>query len=132
MSLKMSLKLDHLTILSRDPQASAAFYGLLLPRLGFVQKKPQIWANEDGLHIQFGAAKDETPGYERYGPGLNHFGFTAPSVEMVVALAAEMEAAGHVARLQRFPGGTTALFLPDPDGLRVEVSWYPPGTPPVD
>lgn len=128
----MSLKLDHLTILSRDPEASAAFYGLLLPRLGFVQKKPHIWANEDGLYIQFGAAKDETPGYERYGPGLNHFGFTAPSVEIVEALAAEMAAAGHVARLQRFPGGTTALFLPDPDGLRVEVSWYPPGTPPVD
>ncbi|WP_298190937.1 VOC family protein [Novosphingobium sp.] len=128
----MSFKLDHLTILSRDPKASAAFYGLLLPRLGFMQKKPHIWANEDGLHIQFGPAKDDTPGYERYGPGLNHFGFTAPSVAMVEELATVMEAAGHVARLQRFPGGTTALFLPDPDGLRVEVSWYPPGTPPVD
>ena len=99
-----------------------AFYGLLLPRLGFVQKKPHIWANAEGLHIQFGPAGEDTPGYERYGPGLNHFGFSAPSVAMVEELAAVMEAAGHVARLQRFAGGTTALFLPDPDGLRVEVS----------
>ena len=128
----MSLRLDHLTILSRDPEVSAAFYGLLLPKLGFVQKKPNIWANDGGLHIQFGAAHPETRDYERYGAGLNHFGFTAPSVEMVEALAAQMEGAGYLARLQRFPGGTVAVFLPDPDGLRVEVSWYPPGTPPVD
>ena len=28
--------------------------------------------------------------------------------------------------------GIVALFMPDPDGLRVEVSWYPEGVPPVD
>ena len=128
----MSLKLDHLTILSRDPEASAAFYGRLLPHLGFVRKKPHIWANDAGLHIQFGAAHADARPYERHGAVLNHFGFTAPSPEMVEALAAEMQAAGHVARLQRFGDGVTALFLPDPDGLRIEVSWYPPGTPPVD
>jgi catechol 2,3-dioxygenase-like lactoylglutathione lyase family enzyme len=45
----MSLKLGHLTIFSRDPEVSAAFYGWLLPKLGFVQKKPNIRANERGL-----------------------------------------------------------------------------------
>lgn len=127
-----SLPLDHLTILSRDRAASDAFYGLLLPRLGFTQEKPHIWRSETGLHFQFARAKDDTRPYERYGAGLNHLGFTAPDPGFVEALAAEMEAAGYVARLQRFDDGTVALFLPDPDGLRVEVSWYPPGVPPVD
>jgi len=128
----MTYTLDHLTILSRTPEAAATFYGFLLPRLGFAQKKPHIWANPAGLHIQFGKARDGTGAYGRYAPGLNHFGFCAPTPEAVEALAAELEAEGFPARLQRFEPGITALFIPDPDGLRVEVSYYPPGVPPVD
>lgn len=124
--------LDHLTILSRSPEQSEAFYGVLLPSLGFVQKKPRIWVNDAGLHIQFGKAKEGTGDYGRYAPGLNHFGFSAPSPEAVHALAQELEAAGIEARLQTFAPGITALFVPDPDGLRVEISYYPPGVPPVD
>lgn len=128
----MTYALDHLTILSRSPVEAAVFYGFLLPRLGFMQKKPHIWANDAGLHIQFGKAKEGTGDYGRYAPGLNHFGFSAPSAEAVEALAAELEAAGIAARLQHFDPGITALFVPDPDGLRVEISYYPPGVPPVD
>lgn len=43
-----------------------------------------------------------------------------------------MTTAGYEARLQTFGDGVVALFLPDPDGLRIEVSWYPDGVPPVD
>lgn len=128
----MAFTLDHLTILSRSTEQAEVFYGFLLPRLGFVQKKPRIWANDAGLHIQFGKAKEGTGDYGRYAPGLNHFGFSAPSPEAVRALAAELEAAGIEARLQTFEPGITALFVPDPDGLRVEISYYPPGVPPVD
>lgn len=66
----MNLALDHLTILSRDPDKAAAFYGFLLPRIGFVQKKRGIWANGAGLHIQFLKAKEGTGEYGRYAPGL--------------------------------------------------------------
>jgi len=128
----MTPMLDHLTILSRSPDAAAAFYGFLLPRLGFTQKKPHIWANAAGLHIQFGKAKEGTGEYGRYAPGLNHFGFAAPSPETVQALAAELAEAGIEARLQTFAPGITALFIPDPDGLRIEYTYYPPGVPPVD
>lgn len=128
----MAYTLDHLTILSRNPDAAAAFYGFLLPRIGFEQKKRGIWANAAGLHIQFMKAKEGTGEYGRYAPGLNHFGFAAPSAEAVEALAADHEAAGIEARLQRFDPGITALFVPDPDGLRVEISYYPAGVPPVD
>lgn len=132
MAVTTPMPLDHLTILSRDPEVSARWYGLLLPRLGFEQAKPHIWRSATGLHLQFGSAKPDTAPYERYGAGLNHLGFTAPSAAFVEALAADMTQHGLEARLQHFGDGVTAVFLPDPDGLRVEVSWYPPGVPPVD
>lgn len=128
----MTLPLDHLTILSRDVAASAEWYGFLLPRLGFEQVNAKIWRNERGLYLQFGSADAAAAPYERQGAGLNHLGFRAPDIAFVEALAAAMSAAGHVACLQRFGDGTVALFMPDPDGLRVEVSWYPPGVPPVN
>lgn len=42
-----------------------------------------------------------------------------------------MAAAGYPSEVQSL-GGARALFLPDPDGLRVEVTWYPPGVSVVD
>ena len=38
----MTFTLDHLTILSRDPEKAAKFSGFLLPRIGFTQKKRGI------------------------------------------------------------------------------------------
>lgn len=126
------LPLDHLTILSTDPDASAAWYGALLPMLGFERTKPGIWHNASGLYLQFRKAAPDTRPYDRYGAGLNHLGFTAPDRAFVERLAGHMGNLGHEARLQRFGDGIVALFMPDPDGLRVEVSWYPEGVPPVD
>lgn len=126
------LPLDHLTIQSRDAGAAARFYGTVLPLLGFRQKKPDIWCNDQGLFIQFRQAGRETADYGRYAPGLNHFGFAAPDAGFVEAFKARMDEAGYEARLQRFDDGVVALFIPDPDGLRIEVSWYPPGVDPVN
>lgn len=126
-----ALALDHLTILSRSPEAAAAFYAQILPQLGFWQVKAGIWRNAAGLHFQFGSASDGTRDYERRGPGLNHLGFAAPSPSFVENLHRLAIAAGLEARLQTFPDGTIALFMPDPDGLRIEVSYYPEGVPPV-
>jgi catechol 2,3-dioxygenase-like lactoylglutathione lyase family enzyme len=127
-----SLPLDHLTILSRDADAAARFYGLVLPLLGFAQKKADIWFNDHGLYLQFRAAEPDTADYGRYAPGLNHLGFRAQDAASVEAIKAAMDQAGYEARLQRFGDGVTALFIPDPDGLRLEVSYYPPGIDPVD
>lgn len=126
------LPIDHLTILSSNVDASAAWYGALLPRLGFERVKTGIWRNAHGLYLQFASARPGTYPYERHGAGLNHLGFTAPDPGFVQALAIHMQDLGHEARLQKFGDGVVALFLPDPDGLRVEISWYPEGVPPVD
>lgn len=128
----MALKLDHVVILSRDPQASSAFYGTLLPLLGFVQKRERIWTDGAGLFLQVLPAADGTRPYERRGPGVNHLGFSAPDAAFVEQVRTSMIAAGFSVQPIQDLGGARALFLPDPDGLRVEVTWYPPGHAVVD
>ena len=127
-----SLPLDHLTILARDFDEAAKFYGLVLPLLGFAQKRRGIWSNELGLFLQFREANPGTGSYGRYAPGLNHLGFKAPDPATVEMIKQVMDGAGYEARLQRFGEGIVALFIPDPDGLRIEVSYYPLGIDPVD
>ena len=127
-----ALPIDHLTINARSFDQASAFYALLLPELGFEQTKQGIWRNGAGLYVQLREARPDTRDYERYGPGLNHVGFRAPNRAFVEELATRLTEAGLVVRLQSFADGTVAAFIPDPDGLRVEVSWYPEGVPPVD
>lgn len=128
----MRLKLDHLTILGRDLDRTLAFYSDLLPLLGFHEVKRGIWTDGDGFYFQFLPARAETPDYGRYHPGLNHLGFGAPDSAFVASVREAMAAKGWpVGELQHLHGAV-ALFLPDPDGLRVEVTAYPPGSPPVD
>ncbi|OSZ67151.1 hypothetical protein CAP39_12015 [Sphingomonas sp. IBVSS1] len=128
----MNLPLDHLVIMARDVAASRAFYGDLLPLLGFVQQRKGIWVNATGLHLQVLAAEAGTRDYQRRGPGLNHLGFGAPDADFVANLRAAMLAKGHEIQPVQHLGGAHALFMPDPDGLRVEVTWYPPGKSVVD
>lgn len=131
--IAQTMLLDHLTILWSDPEAGRRFYDLILPHLGFEKVREGIWRQSpDGLHLQLRKAKDGTGPYERYGAGLNHFGFKAPDVNTVDRIAAALTEAGYEARRQQFPDGVVALFAPDPDGLRIEVAWYPDGIPPVE
>ena len=127
----VSLALDHLTILSRDPALAQRFYGVVLPLLGFQQKNAKVWSNQNGLFVQFGEARPDTADYGRYAPGLNHFGFAAPDRETVLEVHKALLAEDIECRLQELGMGTLALFIPDPDGLRVELAYYPPGVDPV-
>lgn len=128
----MNLPLDHLVIMARDAAASRAFYGDLLPLLGFRQSRADIWVNDGGLHIQVLAAEPGTRDYQRRGPGLNHLGFKAPDAGFVAQLRDAMLATGRNIQPIQDLDGAAALFMPDPDGLRVEVTWYPPGKSVVD
>ena len=120
-------RLDHLTILSRSFEEGQRFYGVLLPLLGFTCLKTGIWTDGAGFFLQFLEAEPDTRPYERRGPGLNHLGFGAADEAFVVRVRDQMIAAGFDIQPIQDLGGTKALFMPDPDGLRVEVSWYPPG-----
>ena len=120
-------KLDHPTILYSDREASEAFYRAVLPLVGFQETASGIWSDGEGFHLQFMKAKAGTRPYERYGAGLNHWGFGMGSEEDVHALRAGLLATGIDAQPVQDLGGAQALFVPDPDGLRLEFTWYPDG-----
>lgn len=126
------MKVDHATLLVSSLEASMAYYEALLPLLGFTKQRDHVWSDGDGFFFQFMAAKPGLPGYERYGPGLNHLGFSAPDAEAVHRVREAMATAGFPVPEVQNLGGATALFMKDPDGIRFEITHYPPGTNVVD
>lgn len=108
------------------------YYERLLPLLGFVKKKDHVWTDGEGFFFQFFQAESGTSAYERYGAGMNHLGFGASSPEQVQEIRQAMRDAGFdVPDIQKLRGAT-ALFMKDPDGIRFEVTYYPPGVSVVD
>ncbi|WP_265570597.1 VOC family protein [Sphingomicrobium nitratireducens] len=127
----MKAKIDHLTILNSDREAADRHYGILLPLVGFREEKRGIWTDGEGFFLQMMTAKDGTNAYQRYGAGLNHWGLAMESAEAVEQLREKLIAAGIDAQPIQDLHGAKALFLPDPDGLRAEFTWYPEGMSPV-
>ena len=127
----MPAKIDHLTIMNSDREAADRHYGILLPLVGFREEKRGIWTDGEGFYLQFMTAQKETNEYQRYGAGLNHWGLAMESAEAVEALRDQLIEAGIDAQPIQDLGGAKALFLPDPDGLRAEFTWYPDGMSPV-
>jgi catechol 2,3-dioxygenase-like lactoylglutathione lyase family enzyme len=108
------------------------YYDALLPLLGFRKLKDHNWTDDDGFFFQFREAKPGTGPYERFGAGMNHLGFGAGSAEFVHGVREAMTLAGfEVPEIQDL-GGATALFMKDPDGIRFEITHYPPGVNVVD
>ena len=128
----MSLKIDHVTLLVTSLEKSMPYYETLLAFIGFKKLRDFVWGDDNGVFLQFSQAKNDTSPYERYGAGMNHIGFSAPSAEFVFQLHTSMKAAGFIVPdIQDFDGAK-ALFMKDPDGIRFEISYYPPGTSVVD
>lgn len=127
-----ALKADHLTLMVRSLEASASWYATLLPALGFSRTKTGNWGTPDGFFLQVLQADADTADYARRAPGLNHVGFGAPDEETVLRIQAAMRAAGFEAPEIQNLGGARALFMRDPDGIRFEVTYYPPGVSVVD
>jgi catechol-2,3-dioxygenase len=118
------MKLDHLVLLVGSLETSLPFYEALLPLLGFTKRRDHVWGNEDGVYLDLKEATEPGDGYRRYGIGLNHMGFTAPTREAVKEVAEAMRAGGFpVPELQQL-GTSLALFMKDPDGMRVEITFY--------
>jgi lactoylglutathione lyase len=126
------LKVDHVTLLVTSLEASMPYYEKLLELIEFKKLRDLVWTDEEGFFIQFNQAKEGTSGYERYGAGMNHIGFSAPSADFVEHVQSQMKEAGfEVPDIQIFDGAT-ALFMKDPDGIRFEISYYAPGISVVD
>jgi len=116
--------LDHIVILASDHAASLRFYEAVLGALGFVRERGQLFGR-DGLFFDVRPASAERGPRARGEPGVDHFGFTAGSRAQVDVLAAVGRALGEgVARIIEFDDGDYAVFLRDPDGVRIEVTCY--------
>ncbi len=118
------MQLDHIVLMLSDLETSLSYYETLLPLIGFTWSRDNVWGNENGVYLDFKQATDIGEGYKRYGVGLNHLGFTAPTREAVEEIAATMRRAGfEVPELQRLGAGH-ALFMKDRDGIRFEITYY--------
>lgn len=130
--MSAALRIDHVSIMVRKLAVSLPYYETLLATLGWERRSTTTWTDGAGCFLQFRQAHDGTADYGRYAPGMNHLGFGAPSAAVVRAVREAMAAAGFpVPEIQNL-GGAEALFLKDPDGIRFEVTWYPPGVNVVD
>ena len=119
------MQLDHIVLMLGDLEASLPYYETLLPLIGFAKTRDHVWGNEAGLYLDFKQAEEIGEGYQRRGVGLNHLGFTAPSLEAVEGIGARMAEAGfEVPAIQDF-GNARALFMKDRDGIRFEITYYP-------
>jgi catechol 2,3-dioxygenase-like lactoylglutathione lyase family enzyme len=128
----MPLKVDHVTILVTSLQTSMPYYAKLLDLIGFTKLRDFVWTDNNGFYFQFNQAKEGAGDYERYAAGMNHLGFAAPSEEFVASVRTAMQAAGFAVPDIQDLGGVKALFMKDPDGIRFEISYYPPGVQAVD
>ena len=126
------MKIDHITILVSSLERSMPYYGQLLGLIGYSKKKDHVWTDGSGFCFQFLQARSGTSPYERYGAGMNHLGFGADSPEHVHEIRSAMQTAGFEVPEVQYLGGATALFMKDPDGVRFEITHYPPGMSVVD
>ena len=128
----MPLRVDHVTILVKSLKESMPYYTKLLELIDFTKLRDFVWTDNEGFFLQFNQARKDSREYERYGAGMNHIGFSAPSPEFVIDVQTKMKKSGFaVPEIQDF-NGVKALFMKDPDGIRFEITYYPPGVPVVD
>jgi catechol 2,3-dioxygenase-like lactoylglutathione lyase family enzyme len=116
-----SFKLDHIVIMVRSLKVSLPWYAHLLGLLGFTKTRAHIWSN-GGIAFDIKDAAIGTRDYERFGPGLNHLGFSAPDEAALDRLRNAMADAGFEVPDKQRLGGEIATFFKDPDGMRVEVT----------
>lgn len=126
------MKPDHLTLLVTSLDRSMPYYECLLPLVGFRKLREHVWTDDAGFYFQFSQARPDTSPYERYGAGMNHIGFGADSADEVRAIQATLQQAGFETPAIQNLRGATALFMKDPDGIRFEITHYPPGMSVVD
>jgi catechol 2,3-dioxygenase-like lactoylglutathione lyase family enzyme len=128
----MHAAIHHIDITVSDIDRSSAFYDQVLPLMGFRRSKaaPEgpIWA---GTHVEIGLVPARTlREHDRYSPGLHHIAFHAPDRaavdrfhEHVLQLGARV--LDRPAEYPEYAPGYYAVFLADPDGIKLEYVFTP-------
>jgi glyoxylase I family protein len=126
--------LDHVDLVVSSLDRSLDFYRSLLGPLGWTRETPiegergerVVYLGLDGSRQAIGLREARSPGaFDRYAAGLHHLCVTAGSREQVDERAAW--ARGRGAEIESEPReydyspGYYALFLHDPDGIKLEI-----------
>lgn len=115
---------DHVVIMVSDLDASLPWYAAVLAAVGFEKTRDHVWVNEAGQALDLKQAEQTEPGYQRRGVGLNHLAVRADSHAAIAEVAEKVAAAGFEVPAHQDFGPERALFLKDPDGMRIEVVSY--------
>lgn len=125
--------IDHIYVTVSDLEKSEKFYDVLMSVLGFRKNQFQI----DGeKHIQyynryFGyvlrPARTTNP-HDPYTPGLHHFCLRVDSIKDIEEATNQLKAQNiSISKPKLYPEYAPdyfAVFLSDPDGLRLEITNY--------
>jgi glyoxylase I family protein len=135
----------HVDLCVTDPERSLVFYGELLELLGWRPERRTEIVGESGERVVYlpwgddpgmgalglrSATADNAP-VDRYRVGLHHLAFNAGSRESVDAVWewVKSNALGHEGAPRGYYSGEYyALFIRDPDNIKVEVVYRPPRT----
>jgi glyoxylase I family protein len=138
-----STGVHHVDLVVSDVQRSLHFYRELLGPLGWHGVSTAPGERGETIHYLYGPgssiglrqAPDPAAGLpiDRYRVGLHHVCLEVAGLEALQAAAERLRALG--ARLtdgpREFPeyrSGYHAVFFEDPDGMKLELVWTPPGT----
>jgi catechol 2,3-dioxygenase-like lactoylglutathione lyase family enzyme len=131
-------RVDHVDLVVGDLERSLAFYGGLLEPLGYTRRSEiegergerVVYLGRVGARESIGlrAARSDVP-YDRYGIGIHHLAFTAPSRAAVDERAGWLRAQGATIESgpEEYPytPGYYAVFFYDPDGIKLELVHRP-------
>lgn len=127
----------HIDLSVRDLAASAPFYEALLGFLGYTRVKQEaalhVWDLVEGGRIVGGVAlraAHSARSHDRYSAGLHHLAFHAADRADVDRAHLVMKEKGATildapADYPQYGAGYYAVFVADPDGLKLEVVHLP-------
>lgn len=125
--------IDHIYVTVSDLERSERYYDAVLGALGFRKNRFRL-GGED--HVQyfnrdFGYVLRPAriaAGHQPYAPGLHHLCLRVDTAQDVAEAAAEIDARGIAASEPRhypeYAPDYYAVFLTDPDGIRLEITNY--------
>lgn len=137
-----STGIHHVDLVVSDVDRSLAFYRALLGPLGWHGVSRALGERGETIHYLYGPgssvglrqAPDPAAGLpvDRYRIGLHHVCFECETKEALDAAAERLRELGTTVtdgprEFPEYRPGYYAVFFRDPDGLKLELVWTPPG-----
>ncbi len=138
-----STGIHHVDLVVSDVERSLSFYRGLLAPLGWHGVSNTVGERGETIHYLYGpgssvglreAAAPATGGaVDRYRVGLHHLCLEVETLAALQDAAARLRALGATItdgprEFPEYRAGYHAVFFLDPDGIKLELVWTPPGT----